>query len=315
MQPKVKGTVWLALRWVLGIGSLLYLGLKLEQDLPRWFNRGEIHWHLSYLIPAVLLMPLNWLLEGLKWRFVGRRLGAGSGVSLVQPVLAGISVSIFTPNRVGEIAGRLLVLPVSMRWPMGLASVLGSYAQLMVTLIAGCLAAGVLGTRVLQMQPLFSIVAFIAAAALAFAYAGSAFLIRFGASGMISKRLKNWRRMLHQTSPRLLLQAGGWSVLRYCVFVLQFWWLLKAMGHPVGLFTGAGLIALSFLTSTLVPKFAFSEIGARGSAAVFFLSIAGDMPSEILAASSLLWFINVGTPALIGVFPLIVHNTRQKRQA
>jgi uncharacterized membrane protein YbhN (UPF0104 family) len=313
MQPKVNGMVWNALRLTLALGSLLYLSYKLRADFPRWFSEDGIAWNFAYIIPALAFMPLNWLLEGLKWRFIGRRLGAGRGVSLVQPLLAGISVSIFTPNRVGEIAGRLLVLPVSLRWPMGLASVLGSYAQLMVTLIAGCLAAAFLGTEVLHMQSLFSILAFTASAALIIAYLGSAFLIRFSFSGLFKKRLKNWRKMLHQTGPRLLLQAAGWSFLRYAVFVLQFWWLLKAMGHPVGILTGSGLIALSFLTSTLVPKFAFSEIGARGSAAVFFLSFAADMPTEILAASSLLWFLNVGTPALIGVIPLIIFNVRQKK--
>ena len=51
--------------------------------------------------------------------------------------MSGVTVSIFTPNRTGEFAGRVLHLDAGIRIKAAIASVIGSMNQLLITIIAG----------------------------------------------------------------------------------------------------------------------------------------------------------------------------------
>ena len=60
-------------------------------------------------LAVLLLMPVNWMLEGLKWK-----LAAGQQVKLsfgnaMRGVLAGVTIGTATPNRIGEFAGRIFM--------------------------------------------------------------------------------------------------------------------------------------------------------------------------------------------------------------
>jgi hypothetical protein len=58
--------------------------------------------------------------------------------------------------------------------------------------------------------------------------------------------------------------------------------------------------ALTFYIATLIPTFSLAEIGVRGTVAVFVFGYFSPDSVEIISATTLLWLINVGTPAFIG---------------
>lgn len=62
---------------------------------------------------VLLLMLVNWLLEAFKWRYITRHLSKMSVIDSVEAVLCGLTWAIFTPNRLGEYAGRVLFLPTA----------------------------------------------------------------------------------------------------------------------------------------------------------------------------------------------------------
>jgi hypothetical protein len=70
------------------------------------------------------------------------------------------------------------------------------------------------------------------------------------------------------------------------------------------------LIGIIYLMMTVIPTIAMTELGVRGSVSVYVFGYYferlnlwnGNLQQSVIAASSLLWIINLGIPALIGAF-------------
>ena len=90
------------------------------------------------------------------------------------------------------------------------------------------------------------------------------------------------------------------SLLRHFVFTLQFWLLLHAFSVQVSLVSFFWIWQV-FLWTTLVPSLWFGKLLIRESIALFVLGGIGLNRVDILATSLLLWFVNLGLPALLGV--------------
>ena len=86
---------------------------------------------------VVLMMLFNWFLEALKWRFLISKIEKVSIKRSVSAIFSGITVSAFTPNRVGEYGGRVFCLEKADRVQGVLITVIGSMAQLVTTIIFG----------------------------------------------------------------------------------------------------------------------------------------------------------------------------------
>ena len=83
------------------------------------------------------------------------------------------------------------------------------------------------------------------------------------------------------------------------------------MGLKINLFDGFVLISMIFFIMAIVPTIALSELGVRGSVALFLWEIysthARGLDVEgsgliVLAASAFLWIVNLMLPAIIGSF-------------
>ena len=83
------------------------------------------------------MMFINWLLEALKWRALILKIENVPIKRSIEAVFSGITVSSFTPNRVGEYAGRVFCIHKADRVQAVLITVLGSMAQLVTTITFG----------------------------------------------------------------------------------------------------------------------------------------------------------------------------------
>ena len=91
-------------------------------------------------------------------------------------------------------------------------------------------------------------------------------------------------------------------MLRYLVFSLQYYIVLKAFGINFSNNVEILLIPLCFLLTSSIPTILISEIGVRGSIALIIFSIVTDNNLAIFLSSIVLWSINVAFPAFIGMF-------------
>ena len=90
------------------------------------------------LLLTLLLMPLNWALEGLKWRSILLKLKNRIPLkTLLFSLFTGISASLFTPNRAGNFIGRMIWFGSAIRVQVSVLSIYGNMAQWLSSIIFG----------------------------------------------------------------------------------------------------------------------------------------------------------------------------------
>ena len=276
----------------------------------------EKHFAL-WLALVVCLMPVNLLLESRKWQYLMQKLETVSlGVSL-KAVLAGISVSVFLPNRIGDYLGRVFVLKKADRLQATLATLLGSMAQLLTTLLFGMISLAFFLPQWINLSTtlnrwaltglIFSLI--LAAAVLVFAYLNFAVfsdLLR-RISGRLYNKIARYAEVFSWYAIKELLFVLWISILRYLVFSLQFYLFLHIFQVPIGYFQAMMVIGLIYLLMSIIPTIALSEIGVRGSVSLYVFglffndSLTELMNRHIIAASSALWLLNLALPAIMGI--------------
>lgn len=281
--------------------------LTLIQDLDPAYVCGT-------LALVSVMMLVNWWVESWKWRLLVRDIEPVSAGKAFLATLAGTSIGMITPNRVGEFVGRVLFLAPAHRIPAGFATAVGSIAQFVVTVCMGILSliAMHLTTRSGAVDP-FSIAGGVLCAIVALGslwlYFDPQLLCLVIARIPFVRRWQAQAEVLVGFRTRRLLGVLLLGLLRYVVFTLQFAILLTMlvdMPFTDSLFA----IPAVFLVSTLIPTVMLTELGVRGSVAVAILSSQAQHDEGVLLASMALWLINVGVPALAGSFILLLTRIR-----
>lgn len=260
------------------------------------------------LAMLLIAMMANWILEAYKWRILIRSIEDISLWRSLKAVFSGVTIAFFTPNRVGEYGGRVFHLDRADRIDAVLLTVVGSYAQLTVTIIAGLMAMSFYLPAYEGTGPLsswqYGFVAFGMFGLCAF------LVLLFLNTGLLAGILRRLRlpkgvmrhiRVLEMHSPQSLVRVLMASAGRYAIFTGQFYLLLQVFSVDVGYADAMMMIAMTYFVMTGIPSIAITEVVTRGSVAVYFLSQVSDNVSGIVSASSVLWLINLVIPALFGV--------------
>ncbi|RZJ74118.1 MAG: hypothetical protein EOO47_21655, partial [Flavobacterium sp.] len=90
---------------------------------------------------VVLLMFVNWFLEAAKWKRLMRQIEAIGFYRAIESVFCGLTLAIFTPNRLGEYGGRVFFLSPKRRVVGVVAMTVGNIGQLVLTNVFGAIAA------------------------------------------------------------------------------------------------------------------------------------------------------------------------------
>ena len=263
----------------------------------------------SLIFIVVLMMFINWMLESLKWKFMIRKIEAISFFTSFRAIFSGITVSSFTPNRIGEYGGRVFCLEKSDRIQAVFITILCSMAQLLTTIIFGSFAFFILHEQFLEDQYFiieisrFSLlVLFVLNILFVLAYFNVAFLINFLWKFSFFNFLRQYINVISLFNFKDLLVTFLYSVFRYLVFSIQFLILLHVFSVDISLYDAILSVMLVFFFITLTPTITIAEIGVRGSMALLvFLKFSTNVIG-ILSSTFLLWIINLIIPAIIGSF-------------
>ena len=263
-------------------------------------------------------MFLNWGIEAIKWKFAVKNIHNISFKRAFAAVLAGTSISLFMPNRTGEFVGRIFALPSEKRIHGIFASVVASFSQLVITIICGTIAVvtyflicpenaltqkniSYLIVIPVSITALLSIVIYFKISWFTFLFKKWNFL----------KKYADKAKVLSEYPSSILLYFLILSLLRYIVFVFQFHLLIVFFGIEISFVNSILASAMTFYVVTLIPTFTLAEIGIRGSVALLFFGFYSGAYTEIVAASTLLWLINVGTSGAIGNYFILRFKENQ----
>ncbi len=294
----------LLLKVIIGVAALYFIYYKLKGELLvnlQGFGSTSINWYLLSIV--FVLMFLNWGIESFKWKYSIRNTQQISFFKSYAITFSAVTTSLLTPNRIGEVPVRALLLSRKNFKELVSKTIVSSFSQLIITVLFGTVGFIVVSFSFnLILNSLIVLISSLLVLVLALlAYYNSdkirtiLYLIPFFKRKKIAEYLSGFT---HQELTNLLMM----STFRYLVFALQFYLVLGAFGvHLVGLEQWS-LITVCFLFASIVPTLLISEIGVRGSVALLVFGVVSDQDLMILLSSVMLWFINVGVPAIIGLF-------------
>lgn len=255
--------------------------------------------HFIWLISVFILLPVNWLTEAVKWKNVCCYVEKQHLITAFKAVLVGMSSGFATPNRLGDIVGRMHFLqPEKRKSAVSLAAV-NSLTQNLAILLPGIPLAILFFMQ--QKQPgmqsgtyiLFLITVLLL------------FLVVLIVLPVIARKIKSEKIQIYFSGLTNytfndMAVITGWSLLRFCVFSLQLFLMLRFFGVQLTAAQALTSIPVTYLLVTFTPSFAFSEALIRGSWAVFVIGNFADNVPGILMAGVGLWFVNVVIPVVIG---------------
>lgn len=287
----------LIVRSLIGITALLFIYFKLKDSFyfqVKEFDSTNINFLL--IACAILLCFINWGLESIKWKYLISKIKKVSFFKSYQIILTGITMSLITPNRVGEIPARAYLLNDKDNLSKLIyATFIGSFTQLLVTIFFGTV--GVFYSMVwfdiyLSDSILITLIIFILILLLLL---------------MFSNKIKSIILNLFNKQSSIdfsrieLTKALIYSVFRYGVFVLQYYCLLEAFSVHFTTLISLWLIPLCFFVASSIPTFLISEIGVRSSVAIIVFGVLSSNDVAIIASSVTLWVINIAIPAIFGI--------------
>lgn len=304
--------LWIGLKLLIALLALWFIYKRVveKENTEDWWQEARIvissGANIYWFLLVFLLMLMNWAVEAIKWRSVIQRLESITFWRALEAVFSGITISLFTPNRIGEYAGRVFHLETADRIEATLVTVLENFSQLVITLVFGSVAA-IFYLYLYSDIPaylenaLITLALMVASSSLLFYYNVSLVEVivrKFRKSGPWDKYFMVFSSFSSSQLTKLLALAS----IRYLIFSYQFYVLLLIFGVAVPYLTAIVLIAVTYLLMSIVPTFALTELGVRGAIATFFfVNVTGNLQGVINASFSL-WLINLAIPALLGVF-------------
>lgn len=266
-------------------------------------------------IIVVLLVPLNWGIEIVKWKWILKDVQNLSWLQSVKSVLCGVALSIVTPNGIGDYGGRMLGIESKNRSQALFRNGFLSFSQLLVTFVSGLLGLLVVKDQINFPLPslIIDLISWLLIGAGFWVYFQSKFRFKFVKSFL----LKFNQHVSFELSLLDRLKILLLSLIRYIVFCSQFYLLLLCFKSDLGVYETFSSIAFVFLCSAIIPTGWFSSVVVRGGVSFFvFQSVLG--AGEIgVVVSSLLWLINLLVPALIGFYlaktPMLFPTINQQK--
>ncbi len=255
---------------------------------------------------TLLFMPLNWILEAIKWKYMLSDVLSVSRRGALIQVLKGITVGIMTPGRLGDYGGRLIHLDKSNHKHALAATFTGSMAQNIIQFSIGavCLYFFVNRLELLHFEMIFMPIILLAGML-------CMLIALFFYPSQILKWmaripwLKNydWLQEMGVSvnySTTKLFKLLGLAFFRYLTYTIQYILILNALDVEMHLPQMVEAIGVIYFFQSLLPLPPVLNWLGRGEIAVLVLGQFNISAIYALICTYLLWFINLGIPALIG---------------
>jgi MFS family permease len=297
----LKRILLIILKLFVTVLVLLFLYEKINEDKSGFISAFQLFARRpTILIIVLFLMPFNWLMEILKWKYCIRPISKISISTASIGVLAGIALGFVTPHAVGDYFAKVFSLTHHNRKKaLGLILV-SRMMQMLPTAIFGVISLYVFSRlSIFQYDiplsfsyPILSLLGVLLAASLL-----TLFLNRN------HPKIHDYVQPIKSIGLEFLSILAGLSILRYFIFSVQFLLLLSVFGLKISLFMQFMGVAFMFLAKSILPTFNFlSDLGIREfSVALFFDSMEVEV-APIIASGLILWLINIALPAFIGIF-------------
>ncbi|MES2800745.1 MAG: lysylphosphatidylglycerol synthase domain-containing protein [Bacteroidota bacterium] len=300
---KIKRITFFVLKIIL---LIVVLGLMYFQLQKSDFSLQKIELqHYSTLFLAVLLLPLNWYIEFLKWKSILKSQGvARDNDKEKNSFYAGIVTGMLTPNMLGNFLGRIYYFEKKHRIGIILLTLMSNYAQFLITILYGILAFFLFQGKSLQVNETgFLLLPGLGLLLLlCYFYYDKFFLLFSIFKSKTVKRILALKKDTNMLTALLVL-----SMLRYFVFTAQFTLILHAFGAEIS-FNVIFLIMQYYFILIFFPSLFLGKFIIRDSVAMMVLGGIVASNEIVLVASLSVWVINLLVPT---IFALVILKNKK----
>lgn len=313
---KLNKNIKIFINYFLGPVLFIWLSWSIYREIKNQPDLGNAWKHICEsfnspllwnLLAVIALMVVNWSIEAIKWKISIKQIQQVSFGKAFKAVLSGVSFSVSTPNRVGEYLGRVMYMDEGNKLKTISITIVGSISQLIITLAMGSIGLVLLRSAIEEghlISPMWMKVVqygvLIVLSVLTLFYFKLSLLIKWVDRLPGSSRFAYLVRALEDFNATLLLKMLSLSLLRYIVFIIQYYLLFNLFGVEITWWQSFWTMSVSFLILAAIPSFAILELVQRGYviktvAGVYSTNIAG-----IGLTTAGIWLINLIIPAIIG---------------
>jgi len=260
------------------------------------------------LLEVLILMLVNWSIEAFKWKTILSKFEKIDFRTAILSVFQGVTFGIFTPNRVGELGGRLLILKNENRTKGLSAGILGSVSQLIIIFVFGIISSSLILNLLLkkseQVNSGFAILIYcciiIFTAFIIYSFFNLSKVFNFLKKFPFINKFEKHISFISEYTKNEIFKILNYSLFRYSIYILQYYLLLRFFGVDLTFFEAFTSISVTFFVVTLIPSIVLVDLGIRGSAALFFIGLFSTSEAGIISSAFCLWLINLVIPAIIG---------------
>lgn len=244
----------------------------------------------------LLLSVLNRFFEILKWQNLVSFLKPISLAEATKQVLAALTAGLFTPNGVGEYAGKALYFDKKETKKIVFLNLICNGIQMILTVVFG-----VFGLLYFNSQ--YTIIT-----SKTIGIIFGCCILFFGIlffSKKINIKGYSIEKLIHKINeiPKAIHKKNILlGVFRYLVFSHQYYFLFLAFDVDLPYLILIATIASVYFLASSLPTFQFLDFAVKGSVAVYFFGILGVNEWVVIFISTLMWFLNVVLPVLFGSY-------------
>ncbi|MNE32672.1 hypothetical protein D3C80_1262930 [compost metagenome] len=265
------------------------------------FQKNQSVTGISFIL---LLSVLNRFFEILKWQTLVEFIHKISLGEATKQVLAALTAGLFTPNGVGEYAGKALFFEKKDTKKVLFLNLICNGIQMILTVIFGLFGLlyfnaqyNVITTKTVMI--LFGILLIV-------------FVVLFSVKKITIKGY-SIEKLIHKINeiPKSIHQKNILlAICRYLVFSHQYYFLFLAFDVDLPYLTLIATVTSVYFLASSLPTFQFLDFAVKGSVAVYFFGILGVNEWIVIFISTLMWFLNVVLPVVIGSYYVLNFKTK-----
>jgi len=261
-----------------------------QLDWPKFVALLKAKQSVGGILFLLAFSVVNRYLEILKWQNLVSFFRPITVWESTKQVLGALTAGIFTPNGLGEYAGKALYYEKAETKKVVFLNLICNGIQMLLTIVLGTIGLFVLGYWQWTLV-IIGLLSFILLAS----YVSKSITIKGYSIGKLVQKIKEIPKPVHHKN---IL----YGVLRYMVFSHQYYFLFLAFGVDLPYVTMMASIASVYFLASSLPSFQFLDFAVKGSMAVFFFGRLGVNEWIVVFIATLMWFLNVVLPVVIGSY-------------
>jgi hypothetical protein len=264
-------------------------------------NRQKVYFTLG---AVVFLMLVNWMLESVKWKYLTRDFQPMNVWQATEAVFCGLTWAIFTPNRLGEYAGRVLFLPPRKRVFGVFAMAVGAYGQNVITNVLGTISiVWFLNTFWHPSLLVYSGIilgSIVFTVFIAIVYFHIVWVVNILDKIPYIKKFHRFFAVMARYKKLELIYIMCFCLARFAVFSFQYYLVLHLLIPDIPALQTMLMVFILFFVQSALPSLDLFDIAVRNGTAVYLFHFITDQQVAVMAAVSSIWLINLIIPAILG---------------